>query len=358
MSEKIPERTDWSNPWVIAVGLLPWVLLLFMVPVFWILLPPVLVFLVVMYVVFARSMKKARKLAGQRLAPGAQSELDVEFSPGMTAALVMNDWGIVFVRFARRSVELAWSDIDRVEEPAIAKLAIRAHGAVACEVDLSQDRYFLAIQFIHSKIPDKTDFDVDPLSGQSRLLTKIELTPMAWQGSWGKLVMTPAGIEHDAHAVSWQEIDSVQEVSHPGDESENWWELKCSAGAASFVLKSSDFTDGRPLGNSDYDAVKAVLAERIPGKTSFDRPAPVPFERAKEELRRCLDAYPAGFSLALKNGRFQFLESRFRHMLMLVDQFSLDRTLDVRPFFRDYAELLSRTNHLEEAARLHQRAMA
>src|SRR5437879_3180076 len=98
-------RIDYTNPWVIAVGLLPFVILMCAVPVSWVLLPPVLGFLALLYLAFAGSRKKARKLARAHLGPAGTTELDVELHPGMTGTLVLNDWGVVFARWIRRPVE-------------------------------------------------------------------------------------------------------------------------------------------------------------------------------------------------------------------------------------------------------------
>src|SRR5881397_2244057 len=100
-------RVDYTDPWVIAGSLLAFSIILLAVPVFWVLLPPVLAVLVVLYIVSSGNRKKARALARNRLGPGASDEREVEFSPGMSSALVLNDWGAVYTRFGRRAVELA-----------------------------------------------------------------------------------------------------------------------------------------------------------------------------------------------------------------------------------------------------------
>lgn len=351
-----PERVDYTNPWVIAVGLLPFVIIMLAVPVFWVLLPPVLVVLAILYFVYAGNLKKARALAKKHLGPSEKTELDVELSPGMTSALVLNDWGVVFTRFARRAVELAWDEITLVDEPAIATLAFHANGAVAFKADLSQSRYFLATRAIFSKIADKTSFDVDPISGQSTLLLRLQKTPMEWHWKSGHLILTSEGVEHDKGRMSWSEIERVREHSFSGDETEPYWELHFTSASLSFEVRSTFFSDGRQLGNSGYDTIKAVVAQQIPYKVLFDLPAPLPKMRAVREFERGLEATKAGMSLALKSGKFGYLERYFQHMLTLVDTFALEGSVDTQSFFRDYAELMSRTNRPEEAAKLRARA--
>src|SRR5437879_6581033 len=136
------ERIDPTNPWVIAGGLLAFSVILCAVPVFWFLLPVAVVALTLLYLAFAGSRKKARRRARQHLGPSGTTELNVELHPGLTGALVLNDWGVVFARWGRRTAELAWGDIRLVAEPAIATLAFHANGAAegaapAFQVDLS-----------------------------------------------------------------------------------------------------------------------------------------------------------------------------------------------------------------------------
>lgn len=123
------ERFDATNPWVIAGGLLAFSVILCAVPVFWFLLPVVVVVLTLLYLAFAGSRKKARRLARQHLGPSGTTELDVEVHPGLTGALVLNDWGVVYARWGRRTAELPWGDIRLVAEPAIALLAFHANTA-------------------------------------------------------------------------------------------------------------------------------------------------------------------------------------------------------------------------------------
>lgn len=349
------QRIDYTNPWVIAGGLLPFVIIMLAVPVFWFLLPVVLVILAAMYLIFEGNRKKARTLARRHLEPSGTTELDVELSPGMTSALVLNDWGAVFVRFCRRPVELAWSDITLVDEPAIAMLAFHTHDGLSFTTDLSQDRYFLATRAIHSKIAAKTNFDVDPVSGQSTLLTKLQKGSLQWKGRWGRFALSHEGVEHDHGRMSWSEIERVREQSFAGDESEPYWELRFTSGELAFDVRSTYFADGRQVGNSGYDTIKAIVALRVPDKAHFDLPAPLPRTRAAREFDRGLEATKVGLSLAMKSGKFTYLERYFQHMLALVDTFALEGLVDTPAFFRAYADLLTHTNRPEEAARLRAR---
>ena len=350
------KRIDYASPAAIAGGLIAFSILLFAVPVFWLLLPVAIGFLAILYFAAGGSMKKAKARAQSHLGSLATTTLQVELRPGLASALVLNDWGLVFARFGRRPVDLSWNEIRLVDEPAIASLAVHATDGLAFQVDLSQDRYFAATRAIFSKIPDKTSFDVDPLTGRSNLLHKLQRAPMQWKGKWGFFVLSDQGVEHEVGSISWQEIDSVREFFFPGDECESYWKLRFSSATLSFELQSTSFSDGRQIGHSGYDTIKAVVAERIPGKAVFALPPSGPKQRATAEFNRCQEACKVGFAFALKSGRFSFFERYFEHMQWLVDTFALQGAADTQSFFRDYAELLSRTNRPAEAAEFQERA--
>src|SRR5437868_13831848 len=99
------ERFDPTNPWVIAGGLLAFSLILCAVPVFWVLLPVVVAALALLYLAFAGNRTKARRRARLHLGPAGTTKLNVEIHPGLTGALVFNDWGVVCARWGRRTAE-------------------------------------------------------------------------------------------------------------------------------------------------------------------------------------------------------------------------------------------------------------
>ena len=52
----------------------------------------------VLYFMSANGLQKARTLAKKHLGGDGHSELQAEFSLGLTSALVLNDWGVVYAR--------------------------------------------------------------------------------------------------------------------------------------------------------------------------------------------------------------------------------------------------------------------
>jgi hypothetical protein len=341
-------RIDYTSPWIILGGLIAVAILVLAVPASIFLLPVVIVAFACLYFAAAGSMKRARERARSHLGLAGKSELEVELSLGLTSALVMNDWGVVFARFGRQPIELSWPEIRRVDEPQLGQLAFDTGSGLAFQADLSQERYLLAIRALDAKLPGKTTFDVDPATGQSNLLEKLKRGGFRWRTKSGQLALTEGGIENKSDRMTWDEIESVRGQSFGGDESQVYWELHFTSGERTIQVRSTDFKDGRPPGTSEYDRLKAIVAERLPSRCTFVLPPPLPRQRAIEEFNRCQEATKVGFSLALKSGKFAYCERQFRHMRWLIDTFSLAGAVDTETFDRDYAELLVRTERSED----------
>src|SRR5262245_54234345 len=97
MTEPLQKRTDYSNPWVIAAGLIALSLVVFRVPIFIDALHVAGGVLVLLYLFSRGKSHKAKQLARRRMG-GRQPALFVELSPGLHDAVVMNDWGVVCVQ--------------------------------------------------------------------------------------------------------------------------------------------------------------------------------------------------------------------------------------------------------------------
>lgn len=363
MSENLPrdemttrDRVDYSKPSVIAGGLIVFVIILCCVPVFWFFLPFVLIGLVVLFLMGKTNLGKARDLGRKRM-HGARSELEVDFSPGLASSLVMNDWGLFFATSGKKPVAIPWSDVTVVEERELAILNIQSRREPPFEVDLSQDRYYLAARSLGSKIPDKLKLLVDPQSGRSELLQRMEDTRFEFGGRSTRFVMDSEGVEYSKGGrMSWNSITRVQENEYEIEDSAPIRELVFTAGSQSFKLEEKDLTDNRTVFNTGYDLIKAILDDRIPTKVSFSYPPGSARERAKREFNRENEITSKSISMAIKSGKFAYLEPRFKHMEWLVDTFSLEPICDTRTFFQDYAEMLSRTNRADESKRLLRRA--
>lgn len=341
----------------IVGGLVLLVVVLLACPPLLLFLPFAIIGLVVLALFHAKGQSKARKLASKHLGSQGTSQLQVEFAPGLSSSLVMNDWGVVFDTPGKAPVELSWDEITLVDEPRVATLEFHSHKAPTFEADLSEERYFLAIRSIHSKIPNKIDFQCDPVSGATNLVRRLESRSYEWSGSWGHLVISRDGIEHSkAGRMGWYDIESVVEREYQRDESPTLWELEFNARRNSFVLERRHFDDDRRVGHCGYDMIKAIVEQKIPGKASFTLRPPMPTLRAEHEFDRENEITKVAISLALKSGKWAPLEERFRHMEWLVDTFKLERVCDTRTFFQDYAEMLSRTNRAEEGRRILARA--
>lgn len=354
------QRVDFTGPGAIIGGFIFCAILLSMVPVFWILVPFAILGMVALFFIGSSGLGKARKLAKQRLGPSGKTDLYAEFSPGITAALIMNDWGIVFAQTGKSPVQIPWGDITKVDEPVMTMLTFHSRHAPLLKVDLSQDRYFLAIQSLHSKIPGRTDFQVDPVTFKSVLLQKLEKEPFHFSGNWGKLTLTRDGVEHSKGGkIAWSDIESVKELDYQGDESPPFWDLTFTGrGGKSFVIEKRDtLADDREFGYSAYDMIKSIVHHKIPDRTYYTYRAYTPDQRAEHEFDMLYENTKAAMSVALQSGKWDHLESIFAYCRFLEENFVLRNVkCDVKSFYLDYAELMSRTNRGAEAKRLTSRA--
>lgn len=345
------DRPDLTSPGAIAGAVIVFVLFVVFMPFLAIFIPIAFPILIALYFMSHRAETKARSAAKKKMW-GAQSTLDVEAN-----GLALNDYGVFYGAFGRRTREMSWDEITSVSEPAIGLLEFRGSNRTAITVDLNQDRYFEVIWAVHSMIPDRTEFLIDPLTGELTLLRQLRRRPMAFRGRWGTLVFTDGTLQHNGVAISWPGITSVSEAYFPGRENETnpYWVLTVRSPRHSFELWSSSFSEPM-LWHTDYDLIKCVIAQKLPDRVNFHRPIPTGRERAREEFNRCREATRGAFSMALKTGVFVPCEKYFRHMTMLIDRFDLDRTCDTLSLYQDYAELLNRTGRPREAAGMHARA--
>jgi hypothetical protein len=343
------ERPDYTGPDALLSAAIGFVLFVVCFPFLAIFLPIAIPVMVVLYLMSDRAIKKARSAADKRML-GNISKLDLEVSE-----LVLNDWGVFLGAAGKPGMEISWQEITLVDEPQIAMLVFHTHTKRELRIDLSQDRYFEVIWAIHSKIPDRTDFQVDPVTSESRILAKIRKQPLELRGKYGHLIVSDEYISRNGIAIPWKEITAAEERSFSGEDVNISWSVTVRSDRSSFTLKSLDFCDGPQVWDTDYDLIKTIISLKLPNKVSFDRRLPTPQERAIEEYNRCQEAIKVGFTLALKSGKFTVPEKYFRHMHALVERFHLEGKVDTRTLYQDYAELLDRTNRPEEAAKMHER---
>lgn len=342
-----------STPAILG-GLIALLILLCCVPVFIILLPFVVVALVVLYKMAEGNEAKALKQSRAHL-HGKASKLEILESLGTADALVLNDWGVVYSAVGKPPLEIPWSEIESVEETSIGMLKFNAVKATF-EVNLSIGRYNLITEALYDRIPGKVQFDVDPQTGHSNILERLRKGPRTWTCRKSQLIVREDGIEYGGNRMGWQDISSVEETRIYVDEGPDTLFLTFSSMSHSFDV----YDDAVSLENelpcyTGYDLLKMIVYDRIPGKTSFDRAALTPSERALEEFKRCQDFTRAGFAIATDSGKFDAIEPHFRNMLKLVDKFHLDNHHCVQDFFQDYGVLLERTGRESEAAPLAKR---
>lgn len=336
----------------VLIGLLILCLLLFMVPVFLFLIPFVIIFLVILFKVGESNNAKALEIA-RRHTGGAQGKLEILEEMELSSSLVLNDWGVVYLPATKRAVEMAWNEIDSVNEIGLAMIEIKA-GSKQLKLDLSQRRYTLLSETLDSMLEGKCRFLVDPKTGESHQLEFLKEQPLDW--SQVKLYIDNNGIKYDGRAVRWDEIESIVEEQVHHRSSMPTLNLSVSNGHEKFNVPSEQVSEGTGLpGSSAYEYLKLVANEKLGRKASFIVPAALPKNRALDEFMRMQEVYKAAFALVLENGKFQVVEPRFSEMLRIADKFDLANQECVQHFFHDYALLLERMGRTGESEALRRR---
>ena len=314
------------------------------------------------YVVWAlvtgeKTKRKAQFLAAKHLGPSGTTKLNIVESVANVSTLVMNDWGVVFVREGKAPLEVSWNEITLVEEPQRALLRIQAGNQRQFDIDLTMaSRYFLVTAAMSQKLPGRTDFDFNPQTGESYLLPKLFRQPRQWQGMWGHFIVDCQGVEYKGKRFSWDEITLVEEytlgssgsIDYQGEDTY----LKFKANNNSFSVAAEHLEPG------GCGIVKSIVQERLAGRTNFIDAGLTPRDMAEGEFNFYRKLYQAPFSRGMREGNLKadFIEQNFfSRMLTLLDNFSLDGD-KVRVFFLDYAELLQSTGHVAEAKRMMTRA--
>lgn len=283
--------------------------------------------------------RKAQDLAKKHLGPGGTTELNIietTLEPTIVGAeIVMNDWGLVYLESAKRPIELSWQDIERVEEPLPTHLLV--HSKKGRSFKIVPTRYYLIAAAMYEKLPGRTSFDVNPLTGKSNLVEKLKNEPR----KWGKYAIDANGIHWGGKNADWPQIQSVREVVTERDGT-SYSSLEIATHAGVINIAATETNDDA------YAILKAVLEDALPGKCEFQFKAPSAFGRAWQEFDRMSDTTTAGMKVARKTHKFVHLEPYFAHMQTLQEMFSFEGEA-VDRFRRDYADVLQYKGHTDEA---------
>ncbi len=286
--------------------------------------------------------RKVQDLANKHLGPGGTTELNIietTLEPTIVGAeIVMNDWGLVYLESGKRPIELSWQDIDRVEEPLPMRLLV--HPKKGRAFTIVPSRYYLLAAAMYEKLPGRTSFDVNPLTGKSNLTEKLRSDPR----KWGKYQIDANGIHWGGKNVQWEHVLNVREV------------VTESEGTSYSFLEVSTLTGVINIGQNEaqddaYLILKAVMEDTLPGKCEFQFKAASAFGRAWQEFDRMSDTTAAGMKVARQTHKFEHLERYFAHMQTLQEMFSFEGEA-VNRFRRDYADVLQYLGRTEEANEL------
>lgn len=285
--------------------------------------------------------RKAQALAKKHLG-GRDTEwniIETCLEPTITSAeLVINDWGLVYVEPGKRAVELSWNDIDRVEEPLPMRLEV--HPRKGKPFTIVPSRYYLIAGAMYVKLPDRTRFDVNPITGKSNLAAKLKDEPR----KWGKYLIDATGIHWGKKSAPWKEIRSVREIVTETEEG-TFSQIEVDSWEQTFTIGENE-TQG-----DAYLVLKAVIEDTLPGKCEFRFKAPSAWGRALQEFDRMADITTAAMKIARKTHKYAHLERYFAHMQTLQEMFSFSGEA-VDKFYTDYADALQYMGRTDEANQL------
>jgi hypothetical protein len=286
-----------------------------------------------------RRRREAVAAATAQLGPTGRTALQILetskeslFSP---IEMVFNDWGVV-VAGSSGLFEAAWSRIDTVDEPRRGALVITAAGRHA---EVVPTRYFLVARLLWERLKGRVDLDLDPIAGTSRLLEKLERKPR----DWGPLTVDARGLQYKRQRIDFERIQSVTETVH-----------RLKTGRRYTLVVSADdvlHLEDTMIADEAYPQLKAILSERLPGRTTFQTPAPTPASLARDEFEEVDASTSVGFIVAGQNRRYELVTGPCAHLLDLVEQFQLGGK-SVRDFLRRYDEVLRATGDTTNRPRL------
>jgi hypothetical protein len=289
--------------------------------------------------------RQAQALAAKHLGALSNTRLNVIEQVGDTAAIVLNDWGLVFCRFGKRPIQLAWDQVKKVDETASKVLTIYGYAGEQFKLDLAvTKRFFLISASIFAKIPNVCNFDINPHTGKSNLLENLDHMPCNWKGMWGSLTFDSNGVQLNNKRISWDALKAVDESAYDaGDDPGIMGKVS--------VLTFKSFDESFAVDSHDlefeYDRVRRILKEKISERASFCRYVKTARDVAFDEF--CFLQETITSSLPLTKRRAQALERYYKYMLTLLDTFEIGFYPQVRRFIEDYQNLLRYTGRDAEA---------
>ncbi|MBX9879176.1 MAG: hypothetical protein K2Y22_12015 [Candidatus Obscuribacterales bacterium] len=294
------------------------------------------------------SSRKAQSIANRHLSAPGKTKLQVIEQVGEKSALVLNDWGVVFCSVGKRPVEFSWDEIAQVDEPQAKVLIVRDRNNANFKLDLAvAKRFFLVTASMFSKIPARCNFDINPLTGESRLIEKLKTEPREWKGSWGHFKVSDEGVEFNDRKIQWDVLQEVDETIADADPDPGMlgkiYSMRFKAPGTSFVVTSNHLENG-------YDLLKRVTAEKRPQSTSFAGDASSPRDIAYDEF--CLLQELLSVQTPLNKRKAAYLERYYSYMFQLINRFKFKFYPQVRRFLEDYAKVLRFMGREAEAKQL------
>lgn len=332
---------------LISAGLLLLVFLFF--PPFWIFGIPTIIFLIIWYQVGRAQDNRALTIARGHL-PASATSMEIVESLGTADSIALNDWGLVYAKPGASPIQMSWNSMISVKETGLG-IVVFKNAERELTINLSLNRYTHITEFIHSRIGNKAEFDIDVETGQSQLIARLKTSPKVWKKGKNKLTVDANGIDLNGQRMDWNEMTSVTEGHREiEDATPDRWFTFSSADRKIEVHADTFESSSELLLHTYFDTLRAIISEKLPKNSRLESQPLNPHERAKEELERGIDATKAAFAFAMKSKKFKMLEDDFfKPMLRVVDKYDLDYLASAQMFLEKYALVMRETGREKEA---------
>lgn len=334
-------------------GLVLLVITLICAPPLLFFLVPAVVFLVVLFMLGQRNEKKALAIARSHLLGGSSAELSEPV--GADGSLVLTDWGIVYIKSGKRPIEIAWDSVNTVRETGVGVLTFQSLND-EFRLDLSQARFLYVCEFIQQRIGKRAQFDVDPVTGESQIVSRLASSPRVCGKGKNRLIIAADFLEYKGIKLPWTDIVSVVEHSRPVVHArEQRWMSFTAADKGFEIFEDAIEADGELPLSTSFDFLRAVVFEIIPQKAKFEKEPLTPRLRAYYEFERVAEQAKLALSFSpKKKGSYELILQRYKIGMNLIDKYKLDGVL-VNEFLENYAKLFKLAGQSLDAERIETR---
>jgi hypothetical protein len=259
-----------------------------------------------------RASRHAQKIAAARLG-GRQSDLNVveAGNDGIinSGELVLNDWGVVYAKSGSPTFEAAWNEITLADEPSPKILKISSSRG---SMQMEPQRWSLITSTLVDKLPGRTDFDFNPHTLESNILSKLQRKPREWPKH--KFRIDRQGFDWKGRRYNFDDIENIEEKLEEYEDGSCYYWLIKSRGA-----KQVRFDDP---GDGAMSMFGIILSEAMPERVRFLQRPISPSDRIRAEFAWWWEALQAALKVAKSQGSYNSkLGRHLEYMKWMVDKY-------------------------------------